>query len=544
MKPFDFKKLVPHIFVVLFFYVAVAIYFSPMTFGNKTLGQMDIVQWSGAAKSITDFRAKYGEEPLWTNSLFGGMPAYLVSTEYPGNLFHTLHYKYLVNLPLLRYPSSLVFISLVCFYILMLTFDLSIYIAVLGAVSFTFASFTFISIEAGHNSKVAAIAYMPLVLAGVIMGFRKNILLGCSVFGLSVALQMVSNHFQITYYTILILGLFFVFKFIQDLKDKQLLRFFKICAFLALSGILGAATNAGSLLCTNEYGKYSIRGKSELKPKDNPEVRGDGLDRDYAFRWSSGITETFTLLIPDFYGGASNGALSESSETFKELKSNNVPISSARDFISRLPLYWGDMPFTSGPIYLGAIVIFLFVLGILVVEAEMRNWLIAITVLSLILSWGKNFAVLNYLLFDYLPLYNKFRAPSMSLVIAQFSVPLLAALALDRFLKMKDLTQMRKKLFLSAGITGGFCLFIALMAFSARYAAEADENLRQMAGDWLVNAIRSDRQSLRRNDAFRSMFLIALAAGLCYLYLTKKLSQKIILPALTALVFIELWAVD
>src|SRR5690606_19250049 len=304
-----------------------------------------------------------------------------------------------------------------------------------GAIAFGFTSYNIIILEAGHNTKSLAIAYIPLVLAGLIITFRKgmrNFWLGAAIFAFGLAMHIRMNHLQITYYLLLIVLIFGIVELIYAIKEKWVGEYFKRVAILGIGALLAVGVSFGRVYTTYEYGKYSIRGKSEIKPleKTGATATGSGLDRDYAFNWSYGVGETITLLIPDFYGGASTYALNDNSETYKALLQVGAPESQARDIVKNLPLYWGDQPFTSGPVYVGAIMCFLFVLGLFLVDKKIRYWLLSATILSILLAWGKNFEAFNYFMFDYFPGYNKFRAVSMALVIAQVTIPLLGMLAL------------------------------------------------------------------------------------------------------------------
>ncbi len=538
-----FKKILPHICFLAFSLIAIWIYFSPFFFQGKVLQQMDIEQWSGAAKEIIDYRTKTGEEPLWTNSIFSGMPAYLISTEHPGNkiirdISHFVHY-------VVPHPYTGVFLMLINAYIFCLILGLSPWLAGLGAIMFAFSSFTFISLEAGHNSKIYAMAYVPLICGGIIATYQGKWKLGLPILGLGLALQLPTNHLQITYYALIcavIIGFVFM---VFSILEKKIVPFLRNTLFMAVVAGVAVGTNLGALMTIYEYGKYSIRGKSELTPlENNEEVRGDGLDRDYAFKWSSGIAETFTLLIPNFYGGSSAGALDKSSATFKALKENGVPEESSRDFIQRLPLYWGDMPFTSGPIYLGVLVWFLFVIGLFLVDKKYKYVFLSLAAISLLLAWGKNFSILNYILFDYLPGYNKFRAPSMALFIIQFALAFFAVLALKAFFENPDKENVKKTIQKSFYILSGFCGSAVLLSGMLSFSAESDESLRSMAGDWLVQAIRDDRQSLLRNDAIRTLLIAGAIFGVLFYNLKGKISQNVTVLILAFITLAELWNVD
>ena len=401
-------------------------------------------------------------------------------------------------------------------------------------------------LEAGHNTKSLAIAYIPLVLAGLLYAFRRgsrHLWLGAALFAFGLTMHIRANHLQITYYLLLLVLVFGAVELVYAIKEKALAAFLKTTAVLAVAAILAAGVSFGRLYTTIEYGKYSIRGKSELKEANSGDKKSAGLDRDYAFGWSYGVGETMTLLIPNFYGGASQGALDENSETAREFARLGVPPAQMQELLGALPLYWGDQPGTSGPVYVGAIICFLFVLGLLMADKRLRIWLLIATVLSVVLAWGKNFEAFNYFMFDHFPGYNKFRAVSMALVIAQIAMPLLAIFALYRFLQQPgDRKAAEKKLLLAAGITGGLCLLVVVLAGMASFVGAADAQLEQM--QWPVRALRADRESMMRSDAFRSLVFILLAAGVLYFYLKQKLSATTATVVAGLLILVDLWAVD
>ena len=361
-----FKKISPHLIVLLLFVAISLVYFSPLLEGKK-LEMQDIKQWKGMSKEVTDFRQETGEEALWTNSMFSGMPAYQISINSNANLI-----QYVVNVSTLGLPrpASLLFLYLLGFYILLLSLKVDCWLSAVGAIAFAFSSYFFIIIEAGHMTKALAIGYMPMVVAAVLYTFRGKIFLGGVLTALTVALQIYANHLQITYYLLLMLLIIGLVHFVKEFKANNLMDFFKRVGVLLIAALLASGTDFTNLATTMEYGKYSTRGKSELTT--NLDNKTTGLDKDYATSWSYGIAETFTLLIPNFYGGASQGSLTTDSETYQAIKRSP----NAKQLIKQLPLYWGDQPFTSGPTYAGAIVIFLFILGLFFIKSEMRIWLV------------------------------------------------------------------------------------------------------------------------------------------------------------------------
>jgi Bacterial membrane protein YfhO len=545
MNPTELKNgLKNHGLAIAVFLVILMAYFKPAFFDHKTLVQHDVMEGLAASHEAIEYREKTGEEALWTNSIFGGMPLYITNVVYSGDLV-SLSTRILKLIPR---PADNVMLSLVCFYILLVIVGCRSWIALLGAFAYAFTSFHIISIEAGHIYKSWAMAYVPLIFAGIILTYRGKYILGLAISALAVSLELSAQHYQITYYLAFIVAIFIVSQFIFALKEKALPSFFKASALLAIAAILGIGTNAGRLWALQEYGKYSIRSKSELIAKTTGEEGSQGLDRDYAFDWSQGKMETFTLLIPDFYGGASHGELGKNSETAKLLKKNQVPAADAKNFLKHVPTYWGDQPFTSGPVYAGAIIVFLFMLGCLILDNKWRYWLLAATVLSIMLAWGKNFEGFNFFMFDYFPGYNKFRAVSMAIVIALFTLPFMAALALEKAVEFKMLPPTRvpvlnksfNPVLLASAIVGGVLLLVILLAGMADFSAEVDKQLPE----WLVDAVQSDRKSMLRTDGFRSLALVLLAAGLMFFYSIEKLSFKVLAISLCSLVIFDLYAVD
>jgi len=531
----NFKSLLPHLYVILFFIAICAIYFSPVMEG-KVLSQHDIQQWEGMSKEVQDFRAEYHSEPLWTNSMFGGMPAYQISVLYPANLV-----KYINDILMLWMPAPFgyIFLALLGFYIMLLCLKIDYRIAVAGAIGYAFASYNFIIIMAGHNSKMHAIALVPFVIAGFLLVFDKKYLLGGALTALGLSLEIYANHLQITYYLALALGMLCVVELVKNIRSKELPHLMKSAAVLAGAAILAILPNITSLWATYEYGKYSTRGPSELHEKKT----SDGLDKDYALAWSYGVGETMTLLMPDFMGGASSSALNKNSATYKALNANGAG-AQANQFIQSVPLYWGTQSYTAGPVYFGAIIIFLFVLGIFLVKSEYRWWLLIGTVIFVMLSWGKNFQAFTDIFFNTLPGYNKFRTVSMILAMAGFTVSLLAVMGLSAFFQTKTDSKLKQKaLMWSLYITGGICLLFTLMpGLFFDFTSEVDKNFEQY--DWLVTAIREDRASALRMDALRSLFFIGAAFTLLWLSFKNKMQFTYAILGIAALILVDMWSVN
>ena len=533
MKQLDWKSMLPHLIAVVVFFGISLAYFSPILEGKK-LYQSDKVNFIGMSKEITDHRENYNEEPLWTNSMFGGMPAYQISAKYNANLVKKIDKLFQGFLPR---PAGLVFLYLIGFYILLISLKIDYRLAIFGAFAFAFSSYFFIILEAGHNTKAHAIGYMAPLLASVLMTIRGRWLVGGALTALFTSLMLNANHLQITYYLVILFLVLGVVKLIESIKEKQLHPYLKSVGVLLLAGVLGTSTNITRILTTYEYGKESMRGKSELT--NDLDNKTSGLDKDYATAWSYGKAESFTLLIPNFHGGASQGELGTDSETYKAIKQSPQ----ARTLIKQLPLYWGTQPFTSGPVYAGAIVCFLFVVGLFLLKGYMRWWVILTTILMLALGWGKNFMPLTEFFLEFFPGYNKFRAVSTTLVIVELLLPLFGFLGLQKLLGESDKVENQKAVKWGFIITGGVCFVFALMpTMFFDFIASSDEQLKGMG--WPVDAIQSDRASLLSSDAWRSLIFISLSAAALWLYLRNTLKKQHIILIVGLLIVADMWTVN
>lgn len=526
----NFKKILPHIIAVAVFLILNVVMYWPLLMENKSLNQNDILQGAGANQEIVDFRAETGEEALWTNSMFSGMPAYLINVKWSGELTVYLQKALSLWLPS---PASQTFVAMLAFYMLLLVFKVNPYLAIGGGIAYGLNTFFLISVEAGHIWKVSAISWMPAVLAGIILAFRKQYLWGFILTAVAMALEIRSNHLQITYYLLLVVLLFGIFQLISAIKNKTLPDFAKAIGVLSIAVLLGVGANIGKIWTAYEYGKYSIRGAAELST--NQESSG-GLDRDYAFAWSNGIWEPFTFLVPSFFGGASQEEVSMNSALAEGLKNQGAGSGQVKSFVKSVPTYWGDQPFTSGPYYMGAIIIFLFVLGILLVEGKIKWWLISASILGIILSWGKNFEFFNYFMFDYFPGYNKFRAVSMTVAIPFLCMPLLGFLSV-KALSETDWEKGKKQLLIAIGISAGLCLVFVLASFMMRFRGAVDAQLGDQA--WLVDLIREQRASMFRTDAFRSFFFIILGGGILYFWQAGKIKEGMAIVLFSAALLID-----
>ncbi len=538
------KRLLPHLAAVLIFALLTVVYFLPY-FRGMTLNQGDVTQWEGMSKEIADWNKIHPNDPaLWTDAMFGGMPAVQISLSFTGNFVSKVFQAVGVVFP---YSSSYMFMMFIGFYIFLLCLDVSPWLAIAGAIAYGLSSFTIISIEAGHNTKVQAMSLIAPVIGGVILAYRKNILLGAAITALFLSMTIDSNHIQIAYYLLIVLGGLAVFYFGLDIKEKRVAHFFKASAVLVVAGLLALLPNFANLWSTQEYAKDTMRGGSSELTQKKVQAKGGGLDIEYAGRWSYGLMdgEILSLLIPDIKGGSSGGALDEGSDTYKEMISKGVPEAQAQRYIKQLPLYWGTQPFTSGPVYFGAAIVFLFLFSMLIVRNPVKWVLLGLTIFSILLGAGYHTPLFK-LLFTYLPFFNKFRTPSMALIIAQLAMPAVALLGLNELLtgNLKQ-DELIKKLKIAGGITAGIVLVFGVlggMLFS--FGSEGDKQYYDANQGWLIDVIKKDRASLLRADAFRSLFFIVAAFALVWFFVQKKLSKSLLIGGLTLVFLIDGWMVS
>jgi hypothetical protein len=528
-------KSFPHIAAILLFICISFMYFTPVLEGKQLIGH-DIQSWMCDAKETVDYNATHDDATLWTNSLFGGMPTYQISMSQPYNM---LQY---VEKAIQTFPSPIynLMLYLIGFYILLLAFKVNPWLAIVGAIAFAFASYNFIIIVAGHNSKAITIAYMAPLIGSVFMAFRSKRVVGSLLTAFFLSLAIRANHVQILYYTLIILLILAIVEFVYSIKDKEITAFFKTVGLLLAATVIAVGMNATSLLTTYEYGKYTMRGESNGLTVDTQNSQ-HGLNKDYITQWSYGVDETMTLLIPNFKGGASGGTLTADSETGKKLKSFNVPNVDKMLKDMQLPLYWGAQPFTSGPVYIGAIICFLFVLGFFLVDKRTKWWLLPAIALTLMLSWGKNFMWLTDIFIDYVPMYNKFRTVSMTLVATGFGITLMAILALKEVFNEKtDKKKLIRSVAISTGIVGGIAvIFAAIPSLSGNFISAGDA---QFQGDYsfLKETLPADRAALLRSDALRSLMFVVMAAGLIWLYAKNLLKQNVAYVFLAVLFLADL----
>jgi hypothetical protein len=557
MKNFNFKSLLPIITGVVIFIVLTFGYFTPLMKG-KVIVQSDMVQNKGMSKEIIDHRAKYDEEPLWTNSMFGGMPSYQIAITYPSNLVVPIRNFFMFGFPT---PANMVFSYMLGFFILLLVLKVDKWLSIVGAIGFGFSAFFFLIIDAGHNTQAFAIAYMAPVFAGVILVCRGKYLLGGALTALFFSLELVCNHPQIAYYLILFMFIYVAFEWFARFKQKQYKDILKGFAVFAIAGILAVGVNVSNLWNTYDYSKSTIRGPSELTTDKQAGTQNQtsGLDKDYATQWSLGKSETLTLMIPGFKGRSSSLAIGENKNALKDVDPQ------MRENIANFRQYWGDQPFTDSP-YAGAIIVFLFVLGLFIIQGRIKWALLGATILSVMLAWGHNMMWLTSLFLDYFPGYNKFRAVTMILVIAELCIPLLAILAVDKILKTPDIFKQKFKLFfggkeisfqnafiVSFAFTGGLSLLYYLMPTTLTdftwiqdqqyYDQIAKSNGPEIAQKFLDN-VEIARVALFKSEAIRSFLFISVAAVFVWLFVKSKINKFILIPVLGILILFDLAMVD
>jgi len=474
--------------------------------------------------------------------MFGGMPTYLISSPRPPKVISFINR--ILTLFSFR-PVSFVFLYLLGFYISLRLFGINRWLSLAGAFAYAFSTYFFLIIFAGHASKSIALGYLPVIVAGVYYTLKKKPLAGCLITGFALALQLMNNHLQITYYTMIIVVILGVFLMIDSIKEKQFNKFIGRIGLLFIPVILAVGVSFTAIITTLEYGEYSIRGASELN-YEQKKNKTSGLDKDYILNdYSYGIAETFNLFIPNFVGGSHSNTFGTKSEIYKKLKSYNVP--NSRQMVNQWWTYWGPQRYTAGPVYIGAVVIFLFFFGAFFVKGKVKWWLVTITILSILLALGKHFYFFSNFFIDYVPGYNKFRTVSMTLVIAAFAMPLLGIIGLNQFINGKH----KKETFFyaikwSVIITGGLALiFVLFPGLFFNFSAPLDNDLLQSGlTQELIQALRNDRQQLLKTDAFRSLVFVILTAGSLLAYFYKKLSVKVLYFILPVLILLDLWTVD
>jgi len=538
------KRLLPHLAAVLVFALLTVIYFLPY-FQGMTLNQGDVSQWEGMSKEIADWNKVHPDDPaLWTDAMFGGMPAVQISLSFPGN-YVTKVFNYIGMV--FPFSSSYMFMMFLGFYILLLCLGVNPWLAMAGAIAYGLSSFTIISIEAGHNTKVQTMCLVAPIIGGVILAYRKNILLGAAITALFLSMAIASNHPQIVYYTLIALACLAVYFLVDGIIEKRVAHFVKASAVLVVAGLLALMPNIAGLWATQEYVKETMRGGSSELTQKKVQASGGGLDYTYATNWSYGLFdgEILSVLIPDIKGGSSGGELSEESNTYKTLIGKGVPENSAKGFTQRAPLYWGAQDFTSGPVYFGAAIVFLFLFAMLIVRNRIKWALLTIVIISVILGVGRN-TFIYHIVFNLLPLFNKFRTPSMALAIAQLAVPAVALLGVNELINGKQSKdELIKKLKIAGAVTAGIVLVFGVFgSFFYSFTADSDKHWYDNNQGWILDALKKDRSSLLFMSGLRSLFFIGAAFGLVWFYIQKTLSKSILISGLAVVFLADAWMID
>jgi len=557
MKQINFKQALPHLVAVAVFLILSVLLNKPALQG-KVVQQSDVIQWKAMAQQSFEYKEKYGHFPKWTNSMMGGMPTYQIALgpKEPMNI----HLHYVQDILTLGFPKPVfyLFIAALCFYLLCIVIGVNPWISILGGVAYAYASYNPVLIAGGHDTKMLSMAWAPAVLAGLQLIFRHKYWIGSAVLLTSGILLLGQLHQQIVYYTLLIavfMTVPFIIKSIREKKVKHLLISGVIA--IAISGII-LGTMALSYWPTYEFSKETMRGgRSELTQQETKNATKGGLDKDYAFMWSYGKAETMTLLVPNAFGGSSAEGLGENSKAVEVLQENaqTLPQGFAQQIAQSSPMYWGELLSTQGTVYLGAIICLLFLFGTFLSKSEHRWWLVAISIFGIVLAWGKNFEAVNYFLFDHMPFYKKFRAPSMSLVIPQLTVPLLAVLFLDEFLFKTDKEKLQQLIKKCLYITGGIAAVLGIFYFMADFTNGATGDLRKNINDALqgkgtefnrsyFNALKSDRQAFYLSDMWRSLGFMLVAIAALFLFAKNKIKPAVVYTVLILFCIIDLFGVS
>ena len=542
---FSIKKNLPHLVILLGFIIVSLAYFNPVLKG-KQIFQSDIMHYIGMSKQQNDFRANTNEETYWTNSAFGGMPTYQLGAKYPHNYIKKLDSV----LRFLPRPADYLFLYLISFYVLLLVLKVDYKLAALGAIAFGFSTYLIIILGVGHNSKAHAIAYMPLVLSGILLTFQRKYILGFLLTTVAMGLEISANHFQMTYYLMLLVLVLGIVYLIDAYKNKLLPHFFKSVGLLLIAVVLSIGLNATNILATQEYVKESTRGTSELtiNADGSPKEQSSGLSKDYITEYSYGFLETFNLYIPRLLGGGNGEDVGKDSEMYKFYTTIGAsPVEALRE-VKNTPTYWGNQPIVEAPAYIGAVVLFLFVFALFLVKGRLKWWLVAGTILSLLLSYGKNLGFLTDFFIDYVPMYNKFRAVSSIQVLLELCIPILAIFGLVRLFNDFETDEDKlKALKFSALIAGGIALLFLIFKSSFDFVGANDGYYRQAYGEYgqsFVDALRKDRKSIFTQDTIRTLILVMLSVGTIFMFVKKKLSENLLVVAFAILILFDLVGVD
>jgi len=536
----NFKKIIPHIVSLSLFVVVALMYFNPVLKGKK-ISQSDITQHIGMAKEVNDFRKATGEEPYWAESAFSGMPTYPIGTYFPNDYITSLD-RLIRFLPR---PADYLFLYFFSFYILLLAFKVDWKIAIVGSLAFGFSTYLIIIFGAGHNSKAHAIAYMPLVLAGIIFIFKKRYLLGFIVTSIATALEIKANHPQMTYYLLFAILILCVVELIEAIKKNKIKQFITQSSIIIVAMLLAVGVNSSRLLATKEYADVSTRGKTALtiNPDGTKKEVTTGLSKEYITQFSYGKAETFNLFVPRYMGGGTVESLDRNSNTYQYV-SSIAGSKQADGFTKQVYTYWGDQLIVEAPAYIGAVMLFLFFLGVFILKGKYKYWLVASSVFAILMSWGKNFQFLTDFFIDYIPLYNKFRAVSSFQVIAELCIPLLGFLAVREFFfsktdKEQKQIALKKALYSSVGlIVIGLLYALSFSTFDGIRDASYSEY------EGLLDAVKADRLSMLYSDSFRSILLIGVGFVVLWLFLKQQLKYTTSIIAFAVLILFDLVQVN
>ena len=531
----QFRKSLIHLYTAIGFAVVSLIFYSPLLDG-KRLFQSDINQYEGMSREITENRDTFSDEIYWIDNAFGGMPTFQLGAKFAYDVLAPIHMLF----RFIPRPAHTLFLYLLTMYILLMVLKIPWRIAVLGSIAFAFSTYLLIILQVGHNTKALAISYIPLVIAGLLLLKQHKLLPGFLVSLVAISLQIRANHYQMTYYMLILLGIYFIVYLVDSYRKKDVKDFITYMSLFFLAGILSLGLNAPNILSTYDYSKYSTRSQSELKlnPDGSEKEISTGLDYDYITQYSYGIFESLNLVAPRVQGGASSEDLGENSDLYEFLIDNNVPKPQAQSFIKSVPTYWGSQPILEAPAYIGASIAFLFVLSLFVVKGPFKWWLLISFILSLLLSWGKNFPLLTNLFIDYVPFYNKFRAVSSIQVILEFAVPLLAVIGLNKFLADSDLKNIRR----SFAIFSVPLIILLVISGSLSFAGLYDDYYSNGYGQEIFNQIIEERKNIFNKDILRALLI----GGVIFLTLrfSKLIGRNFTFLIVSLIVIVDLYSVN
>ena len=529
------RKSLIHLYTAIGFAVVSLIFYSPLLEGKK-LYQSDINQYEGMSREITDNRDNFSDEIYWIDNAFGGMPTFQLGAKFAYDILAPIHMMF----RFIPRPAHTLFLYLLTMYILLMVLKIPWRIAVLGSIAFAFSTYLLIILQVGHNTKALAISYIPLVVAGLLLLKQHKLLPGFLVSLVAISLQIRANHYQMTYYMLILLGIYFIVYLVDSYRKNDVKDFITYMSLFVLAGILSLGLNAPNILSTYDYSKYSTRSQSELKlnPDGTEKEISTGLDYDYITQYSYGIFESLNLIAPRVQGGASSEDVGEDSDLYEFLIDNNVPKPQAESFIKSVPTYWGSQPILEAPAYIGASIAFLFILSLFVVKGPFKWWLLISFILSLLLSWGKNFPLLTNLFIDYVPFYNKFRAVSSIQVILEFAVPLLAVIGLNKFLADSDLKNIRR----SFAIFSVPLIILFLFSGSLSFVGLYDNYYSNGYGQEIFNQIIEERKNIFNKDVLRALLI----GGIIFLTLrfSKSIGRNFTFLIVSIIVFIDLYSVN